>query len=67
MEFQYKGITYQMDENFWEGDMLNTTIDFQYQQIMYCISTQDWKTLENRITNMMLWGGILRCDSGIKS
>ena len=67
MEFQYKGVTYKMDKDFWVGDMLNTTVEFQYEQIMHCINTQDWKTLKNRITNMMLWGGIIQCNSNIKS
>lgn len=58
MEFKYKGINYKIDEDYWGGDMLNTTPQFQLEQFQYCIKVQDWKTLENRITNMLKWGGL---------
>ena len=59
MKFTFKGKTYQMDEDYWKGDMLNTSPEFQYEQLIYCIQIQDWVTLENRITNMLKWGGLL--------
>jgi hypothetical protein len=59
MQFKYKGKTYQMDESYWTGDMPNTSPEFQYEQLIYCIQIQDWVTLENRITNMLKWGGLL--------
>jgi len=59
MKFQYKGKTYQIDENYWDSQMLNTSAEFQYEQLIYCIQIQDWITLENRITNMLKWGGLI--------
>ena len=56
----FKGSTYQLDKNYWKGDMVNTTIDFQQKQLEYCIEVQDWNTLENRINNMLRWGGIIK-------
>ena len=40
MKFTFKGKTYQMDEDYWKGDildMLNTSPEFQYEQLIYCI------------------------------
>jgi len=54
----YKGKTYIIDEDYFEGDMLNTTSQFQHEQLLYCIEIQDFITLENRINNMLRWGGI---------
>ena len=59
MKFTFKSKTYQIDENYWDGEMLNTSAEFQYEQLIYCIQIQDWVTLENRITNMLKWGGLL--------
>ena len=56
----YKGNKYQLDENYWKGDMLNTTSQFQHDQLLYCIETNDYVTLENRINNMLKWGGIIK-------
>lgn len=56
----FKGSTYQLDPSYWKGDMLNTTTDFQHKQLEYCIEIQDWVTLENRINNMLRWGGIIK-------
>lgn len=63
MEFSFKGKNYILDEIFWEKQyqeqpMLNSTIDFQYQQIQYLIEIYDWVALENRINNMLKWGGL---------
>ena len=58
MQFKYKGKTYQMDESYWERDMPNTSPEFQYEQLIYCIQVQDWVTLENRINGMLKHGGL---------
>ena len=55
---KYKNITYIMDENYWKGDTLNNTSEFQHQQLLYCVKIKDWNTLQNRIFNMLKWGGI---------
>lgn len=57
-EINYKGNIYQLDEEYWGGDLLNDSIEFQYEQLEYCIETGDFQTLENRINNMLKWGGI---------
>ena len=57
-EINYKGNIYQLDEEYWKGNLLNDSIEFQYEQLEYCIETGDFQTLENRINNMLKWGGI---------
>lgn len=59
MQFNYKGKSYKMDENYWKGDMINTSPEFQYEQLIYCIQIGDFQTLENRITNMLKHGGLV--------
>jgi hypothetical protein len=63
MEFKFKGQSYMLDKQYWdnqyiENPMLNTTYDFQNQQIEFLIKVRDWVTLENRIIGMLKWGGI---------
>lgn len=58
MKFTFKGKTYQIDESYWTGDMLNTSAEFQFEQLIYCIQVQDWVTLENRINGMLKHGGL---------
>jgi len=53
----FKGITYQLDENYWKGSMINDSIDFQLMQLQYCLDIQDYNTLTNRLLNMTTWGG----------
>ena len=57
-EIKYRGNIYQLDKEYWKGDLLNDSIEFQYRQLEYCIETGDFQTLENRINNMLKWGGI---------
>jgi len=57
-EINYKGNIYQLDKEYWKGNLLNDSIEFQYEQLEYCIETGDFQTLENRINNMLKWGGI---------
>ena len=49
----YKNVKYQLDEHYWKGTMVNDSLDFQYMQLEYCIETGDYKTLENRLTNII--------------
>ena len=58
MQFTFKGKTYQIDEDYWTGDMLNTSASFQFEQLIYCIQIKDWLTLENRINGMLKHGGL---------
>ena len=55
----YKNVKYQLDEAYWKGEMVNDYLDFQYMQLEYCIKTGDFQTLENRLNNMLQWGGVL--------
>ena len=53
----YKNVKYQLNETYWKGEMVNDSLDFQYMQLEYCIEIGDYKTLENRLNNMIRWGG----------
>ena len=55
----YKNVKYQLDEHYWKGTMVNDSLAFQYMQLEYCIETGDYKTLENRLNNMIQWGGVI--------
>lgn len=59
-DISFKGITYRLDPLYHIDDMVNTSLDFQHKQLLYCIKIQDWNTLENRINNMLKWGGIIK-------
>lgn len=54
----FKGNKYQLDKLFWKGQMINDSIDFQHEQLIHCMETGDYTTLENRISNQLIWGGI---------
>jgi hypothetical protein len=58
MKFTFKDKMYQIDESYWTGDMLNTSAEFQFEQLIYCIQIKDWLTLENRINGMLKHGGL---------
>lgn len=58
MIIKYKGITYIIDEDYFEDDMPNTSPKFQHEQLLYLVEIKDFVTLENRINNMLKWGGI---------
>lgn len=55
----YKNVKYQLDETYWKSEMVNDSLDFQYMQLEYCIKTGDFLTLENRLNNMLQWGGVI--------
>jgi hypothetical protein len=57
-EITYKGNIYQLDIDYWKGELLNDSIEFQYDQLMYCFEIGDYQTFENRVNNMLKWGGI---------
>lgn len=58
MEIKYKGVTYEMDKEYWGETSLNDSAEFQYFQIQSCIESKDFVTLQNRITAYLLHGGI---------
>lgn len=59
-KFGFKGKTYQLDPKFFDESMLNTSLEFQYDQFMYLIEVQDWVTMDNRITNQLRHGGLIQ-------
>jgi hypothetical protein len=58
MIIKYKNINYKVDEEFWGGEQLSDSPQFIYEQLKYAQDTGDYVTLENRINNMLKWGGI---------
>jgi len=57
--FNYKGLKYQLVESHFSDELPNTTSQFQYEQLMYCIEIQDFDTLSNRIINGLKWGWLI--------
>lgn len=55
---KFKGNTYIIDEEYWDNSIPNSSPEFQHKQLLYCLEIKDYNTLENRITNMLKWGGI---------
>jgi hypothetical protein len=67
MEFVFKGQKYILDKEYWDKEyeaypMINSTLEFQFKQIQYLISINDFTTLEGRIINMLKWGGIIKLE-----
>ena len=62
MEINFKGNTYIVDEEYWRllGNDLNSCPQFQYEQLLSCIEDSDWVTLENRIINQIMLGGLIK-------
>jgi hypothetical protein len=65
MKFIFKGVKYKLDKKFWANEykiypIPNSTMEFQFEQIQYLISINDFATLQNRIINMLKWGGIIK-------
>lgn len=58
MIIDFKGNKYQIDKEYWVGDMVNNSTQFQFDQLKYCQEIGDYTTLEHRINNMLKWGGI---------
>lgn len=55
---KYKGIEYELDSEYFTGNSVNNSVDFQLLQLKTCVEQKDFVTLENRIENMLKWGGI---------
>ena len=59
MEIKYKGITYEVDSEYWGETSLNDSAEFQYFQLQSCIESKDFVTLQNRLVGMLLHGGLV--------
>lgn len=60
MEITFKGEIYTLDTNYWGETCLNDSAEFHLFQLKHCIEVKDFVTLENRITNMLLHGGLVK-------
>ncbi len=58
----YKKQKYELDPEYWEETSVNNSREFQLMQLNYCIRVGDFITLENRINNMLIWGGIKKIE-----
>ena len=58
----YKKQKYELDPEYWEETSVNNSREFQLMQLNYCIEVGDFVTLENRINNMLIWGGIKKIE-----
>jgi hypothetical protein len=58
----YKNQKYELDPEYWDEEQPNSTREFQLSQLIYCIEVGDFGTLENRINNMLKWGGIKKVE-----
>ena len=54
----YKSQKYELDSEYWEETAVNNSREFQLMQLNHCVKVGDFTTLENRIENMLRWGGI---------
>jgi hypothetical protein len=54
----YRNQKYELDPEYWEESDINSTREFQLMQLTHCVEVGDFATLENRINNMLKWGGI---------
>lgn len=58
--FNFKGHEYQLVESHFSDELLNTTSQFQYEQLLYCIEIQDFDTLGNRVINGLKHGWLIQ-------
>lgn len=58
----YRKQKYELDPEYWDEEQPNTTREFQLSQLKYCVKVGDFITLENRINNMLKWGGIKKVE-----
>jgi hypothetical protein len=58
----YKKHKYELDPQYWDETDVNSSREFQLMQLNYCIQVGDFITLENRINNMLKWGGIKKAE-----
>lgn len=58
----YRKQKYELDPEYWDEEQPNSTMEFQLSQLNYCVEVGDFVTLENRINNMLKWGGIKKVE-----
>lgn len=58
----YRKQKYELDAEYWEETEPNNTRAFQLRQLTYCVEVGDFITLQNRINNMLKWGGIKKVE-----
>jgi len=58
----YRKQKYELDAEYWDEKQPNSTREFQLMQLNYCVEVGDFVTLENRINNMLKWGGIKKIE-----
>ena len=58
----YRKQKYELDPEYWDETSANSSREFQLMQLNYCIEVGDFITLENRINNMLKWGGIKKVE-----
>ena len=58
----YRKQKYELDAEYWEETEPNNSRAFQLRQLTYCVEVGDFITLENRINNMLKWGGIKKVE-----
>ena len=58
----YRKQKYELDPEYWDEEQPNSTREFQLSQLNYCVKVGDFITLENRINNMLKWGGIKKIE-----
>jgi hypothetical protein len=54
----YRNQKYELDPEYWDETDPNSSREFQLSQLNYWVEVGDFITLENRINNMLKWGGI---------
>ena len=58
----YRKQKYELDPEYWDEEQPNSTMEFQLSQLNYCVEVGDFVTLENRINNMLKWGGMKKVE-----
>lgn len=58
----YRKQKYELDAEYWDETQPNNSRAFQLRQLTYCVEVGDFVTLENRINNMLKWGGIKKVE-----
>ena len=58
----YRKQKYELDAEYWDETQPNSSRAFQLRQLTYCVEVGDFLTLENRINNMLKWGGIKKVE-----
>ena len=66
-DFYFNNTKYLLDKEYWEKQyrqdpMVCNTVEFQSTQLQYLLENRDYTTLQNRINNMLKWGGIKKVN-----